>query len=88
MNPEIILGDEPTSALDPISSQRVEELFMHLKNEYTIVLVTHILRQAKRISDYVVFMYLGEVIESGPAEELFLNPKEHLTKEYMKGEIS
>jgi phosphate transport system ATP-binding protein len=88
VNPEIILGDEPTSALDPISSQRVEELFMRLKNEYTIVLVTHILRQAKRISDYVVFMYLGEVIESGPAEELFLNPKEHLTKEYMKGEIS
>lgn len=88
VNPEIILGDEPTSALDPISSQRIEELFMQLKNNYTIVLVTHILRQAKRISDYVVFMYLGEVIESGPAEELFLNPKQSLTKEYMKGEIS
>jgi phosphate transport system ATP-binding protein len=88
VNPEIILGDEPTSALDPISSQRVEELFMQLKNEYTIVLVTHILRQAKRISDYVVFMYLGEVIEYGPAEEIFLNPKMDLTKEYMKGGIS
>ena len=88
VNPEIILGDEPTSALDPISSQRIEELFMQLKNEYTIVLVTHILRQAKRISDYVIFMYLGEVVESGPAEEIFLNPKQSLTKEYMKGDIS
>jgi phosphate transport system ATP-binding protein len=87
VNPEIILGDEPTSALDPISSQRIEELFMFLKNEYTIVLVTHILRQAKRISDYVVFMYSGEVVEYGPAEEIFLNPKQQLTREYMKGEI-
>ncbi len=60
---------------------------MHLKNDYVTVLVTHILRQAKRISDYVVFMYLGEVIESGPAKEVFLNSKQSLTKEYMKGEI-
>src|SRR5258706_5817572 len=70
VEPEIVLGDEPTSALDPISSQKIEELFTSLKDRYTIVLVTHILRQAKRISDYVVFMYLGEVIECGPAEEV------------------
>lgn len=87
VEPEIILGDEPTSALDPISSQRIEGLFTSLKSQYTIVLVTHMLRQAKRISDYVVFMYLGEVIEHGPAEEVFFNPKKELTRDYMKGEI-
>lgn len=87
VEPEIILGDEPTSALDPISSQKIEGLFTSLKDKYTIVMVTHILRQARRVSDYVVFMYLGEVIEHGPAQEIFNNPKEELTREYMKGEI-
>lgn len=88
VNPEIILCDEPTSALDPISSKHIEKLFMSLKEHYTIVLVTHTLRQAKRISDFIVFMYLGEVIEQGPAEEVLNNPKEELTKEYVKGVIS
>jgi phosphate transport system ATP-binding protein len=85
VNPEIILADEPTSALDPISSQSIEEKFMELKNNYTIVLVTHTLRQAKRIADNIVFMYLGEVIEQGPVHEVFENPKQEKTKLYLKG---
>jgi len=88
IQPEIILGDEPTSSLDPRSSQRIEERFLELKKEYTVVLVTHILRQAKRLADYVVFLYLGELIEHGPAELLFGNPQQELTKEYMGGVIS
>lgn len=88
IKPEIILGDEATSALDPISSKKIEELFVKLKHQYSIVLVTHTLRQARRIADYVVFMYLGEVIEAGPAVEFFSNPKEKLTKEYLDGYFS
>lgn len=88
VGPEIILGDEPTSALDPISSQRIEERFLKLKDEYTIVVVTHILRQAKRIADYVIFLYMGKIIEHGPAREVFERPKEELTKNYIKGIIS
>jgi phosphate transport system ATP-binding protein len=85
IEPEIILGDEPTSALDPISTQAIEELFMELKDKYTIVLVTHILRQARRVSDFIGFVYMGEIIEFGPTEEVLLNPKEKLTKDYVKG---
>ncbi|MGB3076812.1 MAG: phosphate ABC transporter ATP-binding protein PstB, partial [Chitinophagales bacterium] len=88
VEPEIILGDEPTSALDPISSQRIEEKFVELKDQYTIVMVTHILRQARRIADYIVFMYLGEIVEHGPAQELLENPREEMTREYVKGVIS
>ncbi len=88
VEPEIILGDEPTSALDPKSSQRIEQKFLELKNEYTIVVVTHILRQAKRLADYAIFLYLGELIEHGPAAQIFEDPKEELTKEYIKGVIS
>jgi phosphate transport system ATP-binding protein len=88
VEPEIILGDEATSALDPLSSKKIEELFLKLKNEYSIILVTHTLRQARRIADYIVFMYLGEVIEAGPAEEIFSNPKQDLTKEYLSGYFS
>jgi len=88
VEPEIILGDEPTSALDPVSTHIIEELFLKLKDKYTIVLVTHILRQARRVSDYVAFLYMGEIIEFGPTEEVLLNPKEKLTKEYVKGYIS
>ena len=88
VEPEIILGDEPTSALDPRSTHTIEELFMELKEKYTIVLVTHILRQARRVSDYIVFVFNGEIIEFGPTEELLLNPKEELTKEYVRGFIS
>jgi len=88
VEPEIILGDEPTSALDPLSSKRIEEKFLVLKDKYTIVIVTHILRQAKRLADYVVFLYFGEVIEQGPAQEIFENPQQELTREYIKGIIS
>lgn len=88
VEPLIILGDEPTSALDPVSSQRIEELFYSLKDSYTIAIVTHILRQAKRIADYVVFVYMGEIIEHGPAKQVFESPKEKLTEEYISGIIS
>lgn len=84
VEPEIILADEPTSALDPISSRVIEEEFLKLKDEYTIILVTHILRQAKRLADFVVFMYYGEIVEYGPASEIFENPKTDILKEYLK----
>jgi len=88
VEPEIILGDEPTSALDPKSSQRIESRFLELKQDYTIVVVTHILRQARRLADYVIFLYLGELIEHGPAKQIFDNPKQEMTREYIKGVIS
>jgi len=88
VGPEIILGDEPTSALDPISSQNIERSFLELKERYTIVIVTHILRQAKRLADYVLFLYMGRLIEHGPAKEIFENPKEAMTREYIQGIIS
>lgn len=85
VEPEIILGDEATSALDPISTSKIEELFLSLKEKYSIVLVTHTLRQARRIADYIAFMYLGELIEFGPAQEIFENPKHKITKDYISG---
>lgn len=85
VDPQIILADEPTSALDPISSQAIEQKFNELKKNYTIIVVTHILRQARRLADHVIFMYLGQVIEQGPAEQVFENPKEDRTKSYLKG---
>lgn len=88
IEPEIILGDEPTSALDPVSTQRIEELFLQLKDNYTLVLVTHILRQARRVSDYIAFIYMGEIVEFAPTEELLLNPKEKMTKDYIRGYVS
>lgn len=88
VGPEIILGDESTSALDPVSTHIIEDLFMQLKEKYSIVLVTHILRQASRISDYIIFVYMGKIIEYGPASEVLNNPQEKLTKEYVKGYIT
>ena len=87
VEPEILLGDEPTSALDPISAQHIEERLLELKQQYTIVLVTHTLRQAKRLADYVIFMYLGEVVEQGPAHEVFSNPQQARTKAFIDGAI-
>jgi phosphate transport system ATP-binding protein len=87
VEPEILLGDEPTSALDPISAQVIERRLLGLKSDYTIVLVTHILRQAKRLADYVIFMYLGEVIESGPAHEVFDHPQQERTQAYLAGQF-
>jgi len=87
IKPEIILGDEPTSALDPVSSQHIEDKFVELKSDYTIVLVTHLLRQARKLADHVIFIYMGEIIEVGPAEDVLENPKQELTKDYIKGAI-
>ncbi len=88
VKPEILLFDEPTSALDPVSSRKIEDKLIGLKSDYTIVLVTHILRQAKRLADYVVFLYMGQIVEHGPTLEVFNNPKESLTQSYIRGEIS
>lgn len=88
VEPEILLCDEPTSALDPVSSKNIEGKLIELKNSYTIVLVTHILRQARRLADYVVFLYLGQLVEHGPAHDIFENPNEPLTQSYIRGEIS
>jgi phosphate transport system ATP-binding protein len=88
IEPEYILGDEATSSLDPLSTKIIEELFIKLKEKYTVILVTHTLRQAKRIADHIVFMYLGQIIESGPTEEFFNNPQKKLTREYLSGSFS
>ena len=87
VEPEIILGDEPTSALDPISSLNIEGRLLDLKREYTTVIVTHTLRQAKRLADYVIYMYLGEVVEAGPAHEVFENPQHERTRAYLEGQF-
>ena len=88
VEPEIILGDESTSALDPISTQTIENLLIQLKEDYTIVLVTHILRQARRVSDYILFLYNGEIVEFGKTDDVLLNPQNEITKQYVKGYIS
>ena len=88
VEPEVILADEPTSALDPTSAKLIEKQFKVLKNNYTIVVVTHILRQARRIADYVIFLYMGELVEHGPAEEFFTSPRDERTRAYLSGEIS
>jgi len=87
VEPEVLLCDEPTSALDPISARRVEELFQELKERYTIVLVTHTLRQAKRLADYVLFFYMGELVEHGPAKKVFSDPRDERTKAFLSGVI-
>jgi phosphate transport system ATP-binding protein len=87
VEPEILLGDEPTSALDPISAQHIEKRLVELKDQYTIVMVTHILRQARRLADYVIFMYLGEVVEYGPAHEVFNHPRQERTRAYLEGQF-
>jgi phosphate transport system ATP-binding protein len=85
VEPEILLCDETTSALDPISAKHIENELTSLKNDYSIVFVTHVLRQAKRLADYVIFLYLGELVEHGPAHEVFTNPKDPRTKAYFEG---
>jgi phosphate transport system ATP-binding protein len=85
IRPEILLCDEPTSALDPTSARSVELLFQMLKQEYTIVFVTHSLSQARRLANYVIFLYLGELIEQGPANEFFAEPKDPRTRAYIDG---
>jgi phosphate transport system ATP-binding protein len=85
VKPEIVLMDEPASALDPIATQRIEDLIFELKKDYTIVIVTHNMQQAARISDYTAFLYMGELIEYGPTDVLFTNPTEERTEAYVTG---
>jgi phosphate transport system ATP-binding protein len=83
--PEILLFDEPTSALDPTATSKIEELIMQLKNEVTIIIVTHNMQQAARVSDYTAFMYLGEIIEFDKTDKMFTHPSHQLTEEYITG---
>ncbi len=87
MKPEVLLLDEPTSALDPKATMKIEELIVELKKTVTIVLVTHNISQASRVSDYTMFMYLGELIEYGPTEKLFTVPKDKRTEDYLSGKF-
>lgn len=85
VKPSVLLLDEPTSALDPISTGKVEELISTLKNEYTVVIVTHNMQQAARVSDYTAYMYLGELIEFGRTEAIFMKPNRQETEDYITG---
>ena len=85
VKPSVLLLDEPTSALDPISTGKVEELISTLKNEYTVVIVTHNMQQAARVSDYTAYMYLGELIEFGQTEAIFMKPNRQETEDYITG---
>lgn len=87
VKPDIILMDEPCSALDPIATSHIEELMEKLKQNYTIVIVTHNMQQASRVSDYTAYMYLGELIESGPTEKIFTVPKDKRTEDYLSGKF-
>ncbi len=86
-NPEVLLLDEPTSALDPVATSKIEDLLVGLKKQYTLVLVTHNMSQAARISDESMFMYLGELVEAGPTKTLFTNPKDARTESYLTGKF-
>lgn len=85
MQPKVLLLDEPASALDPISTSKIEDLINELKNKYTIIIVTHNMQQAARVSDYTSFFYLGEVVEFSGTSELFTNPQEKQTEDYISG---
>ena len=85
VKPKVVLLDEPTSALDPIATARIEELIDELKDDFTIVIVTHNMQQAARISDYTAYMYLGELIEFGLTDQLFVNPRQTATEDYITG---
>jgi len=85
IKPEVLLLDEPCSALDPISTTRIEELITELKNDYTVVIVTHNMQQAARVSDYTAYMYLGELIEYGDTDSIFIKPQRKQTEDYITG---
>ena len=85
VKPEVLLLDEPTSALDPISTMRIEELVAELKEEFTIVIVTHNMQQAARISDYAAYMYMGELVEFGVTDQIFIKPQKKQTEDYITG---
>jgi phosphate transport system ATP-binding protein len=85
IKPEVLLLDEPCSALDPISTAKIEELINELKNDYTVVIVTHNMQQAARVSDYTAYMYLGDLVEVGETEQIFFKPKRKETEDYITG---
>lgn len=87
LQPEVILMDEPCSALDPIATAKIERLVVELKQDYTVVIVTHNMQQASRVSDYTAFMYLGSLIEFAPTRDIFESPKNQLTEKYITGEF-
>jgi phosphate transport system ATP-binding protein len=87
LQPEVILMDEPCSALDPIATARIEELIVQLKNDYTVVIVTHNMQQAARVSDFTAFMYLGQLVEFSDTTSMFENPKSELTEKYITGKF-
>ena len=87
MQPEVLLMDEPTSALDPIAASKIEELVHDLKQRLTVIIVTHNMQQAARVSDFTAFMYLGELIEYGPTKQIFENPQKELTERYISGKF-
>lgn len=87
VEPEILLCDEPTSALDPLSAQKIEEQLLSIKKHTTLVLVTHLLRQAQRLADHVIFLWMGELVESGQASRFFRDPQDPRTQSYLEGEI-
>jgi phosphate transport system ATP-binding protein len=87
VEPEVLLCDEPTSALDPIAAKRIEEQLKYLKENTTIILVTHLLRQARRLADHVIFLWMGELVEIGPADRFFNDPQDERTKAYLAGDI-
>ena len=84
-NPDVLLMDEPCSALDPISTQKIEELIFQMKGQFTVVIVTHSMSQAARVSDYTAFFYLGHLVEAGVTKTLFENAEEKQTKDYISG---
>ena len=85
IKPEVMLLDEPCSALDPISTAKIEELIAELKSDYTVVIVTHNMQQAARVSDYTAYMYLGELMEYGETDQVFVNPVRKETEDYITG---
>jgi phosphate transport system ATP-binding protein len=87
IQPEVLLCDEPTSALDPLSALGVESQLQALREDTTIIVVTHILRQARRIANHVIFLWMGEIVESGPAEQIFHAPQDERTRAYLAGDI-
>jgi len=87
IQPEVLLMDEPASALDPIATQKIEEMMTELKKEYTIIIVTHNMQQAVRVSDYTGFMYLGDLVEFGETKQIFENPRNEITAKYVQGQF-
>jgi phosphate transport system ATP-binding protein len=87
VEPEVLLMDEPASALDPIATAKIEELMHELKERYTIIIVTHNMQQAARVSDQTAFFYLGELVEAGATEQIFTNPREQRTEDYVTGKF-